>query len=111
MNASRQPTGPLYGLTSHALNTILRTELCELGTLRCCGRTDKLCIGGILGGGLECYGRQTSCNRRNNVWDVGGAGYSGSESDSLYARTNPTATVLLPTQLFRVRRDHTIRST
>ena len=37
--------------------------------------------------------------------------YSGSESDSLYARTNSTATVLLPTQFFRVRRDRTIRGT
>ena len=31
---------------------LLRAENCEQGTLRCCGRTDKLYVGGILGGGI-----------------------------------------------------------
>ena len=72
------------------LNTMLRTEDYTQGTMRCRDRTDKLCLGEILWGTLE---------------------YSGSEPDSLYARTNFTASVLLPTQFFRVRRDRTLRGT
>ena len=45
MNDWWQPTGPLYDLTAQGLNTMLRIEVCAQGTLRCHGRTDKLCIG------------------------------------------------------------------
>ena len=48
MNISWQPTGPLYGLTAQGLNTILRIDVCEQGTLRCHGKTDMLCVGEIL---------------------------------------------------------------
>ena len=40
--------GPLYGLTAQGLNTMLRIEVDEQATLRCHGRTDKLCVGEIL---------------------------------------------------------------
>ena len=44
MNGWWQPTGPLYGLTTQGLNTMLRIEVCEQGMLQCHGRTDKLCV-------------------------------------------------------------------
>ena len=36
-----------------AVDQLLRTELREQGTLLCCGRTDKLCVGGMLGVGTK----------------------------------------------------------
>ena len=42
------PTGHLYGLTAQGLNTMLRIEVREQGTLRCHGRKDKPCVGEIL---------------------------------------------------------------
>ena len=32
---------------------VLRTVYCEQGTLRCCGRTYKLCVGEVLRGGIR----------------------------------------------------------
>ena len=45
MNDWWQPTERSYGLTAQGLNTMLRIEDREQGTLRCNGRTDKLCVG------------------------------------------------------------------
>ena len=33
--------------------TMLRSVYCEQGTLRCCGRTYKLCVGEVLRGGIR----------------------------------------------------------
>ena len=73
------------------------TVLCEQGTLRCCGRTDKLCVGEILRGDIRVL-RQTrrAVNQREDV--------GTSEETAAPARnqtlctlvlTNPTATVLV----------------
>ena len=45
MNGWWQPTESSYGLTAQGLNTMLRVEVCEQGTLRYHGKTDKLCVG------------------------------------------------------------------
>ena len=51
-----------------SLDTMLRTELCEQGTLRCCARTDKLCVGEIRRGSIGMP-RQTrqAVNHRDTV--------------------------------------------
>ena len=68
-SSKREPTAGRNG------DDVLRIEISEQGTLRCDGRTDELCVGEIL-------------------WVMLDAGYSGSESNSLYACTNPTSTLL-----------------
>ena len=73
------------------LDTMLRIEDCEQGTLRCNGRTDKMCVG------------------RDTVGDTGGP------VTPVQNRTFYTLVLilrlfyLLLTQLLRVRRDRTIR--
>ena len=88
-----QPTGPLYALTGQGLNTMLRIEVCEQGTLRCHGRTDKLCVG-----------RDTVGDTRGLVTPV-----QNQTLDTLLLILR--LLYLLLTHFLRVRRDRTIRGT
>ena len=76
---------------------MLRTEPCEQGTLQCCGRTDKLCVGEVLRGGIRMP-RQTrrAANHRDTLGILEEPA-APARNWTLYtlAPTNVTTTVLL----------------
>ena len=76
---------------------MLRTVYWEQSTLRCCGRTDKLCVGEVLRGGIRTP-RQTrrATNQRDTVGILEESA-APTRNQTLYtlAPTNLTTTVLL----------------